>query len=80
MTKGVVMDESTAEFLRVMNERNAAIAARQAREEAQTPKPDELRLQRERERREKWDQLRARTHGGSRPVRTRRLYGYTDLS
>lgn len=74
------MDDSTKEFLRVMNERNDSIAAREAEKEANKPQPDLIRLQREQERREKWDQLRARTHGGSRPVRTRRLYGYTDLS
>jgi len=73
------MDDSTAEFLRVMNERNAAIAAREAEKEALLPKPDHIRLQREEERREKWGQLRAREKPSKRPVRSRRLW-YTDLS
>lgn len=50
------MDPSTAEFLRVMNERNNAIAERVAN----LPQPDLVRLQREQERREKWGPLRAR--------------------
>ena len=71
------MDKSTEEFLRVMNERNAAIAAR-AKE---VPTPDELRLQREKERREKWGQLRAREQPSKRPTRNQGSpFGYVDLS
>lgn len=65
----------TENFLRLLNESNARIAARQAEEAAATT-PDQVRLQRDAERREKWGQLRAREHPGSRPHEVRNAFGH----
>lgn len=70
------MDPSTAEFLRVMNERNNAIAAREAERVANLPQPDLVRLQREQERREKWGPLRARAQPSKRVHRVRHIFGH----
>lgn len=67
-------ETSTERFLRKLNEQNAAIAARQALLDAAIPTPDEIRLKREAERREKWGQLRAREHASRRPVRVRHVF------
>lgn len=56
------MARDTAAFLRAMNERNAVIAAR----EAKPPEVDQIRIDREQERREKWGPLRAREHPSRR--------------
>lgn len=74
------MDERTANFLRIVNEQNTSIAAREAQLEAEKVQPDLIRLQREKERREKWGALRAREQPSKRPHRVRRLFGFTDLS
>lgn len=71
------MDESTAKFFAFLERQNAAIAAREASREVEL---DQVRLQREVERREKWGQLRAREKPSHRPRRTRTLYGHSDLS
>jgi len=71
----------TAEFLRIMNERNAAIAAREAEKgRPEEPSEDPIRLQREKERREKYGELRAREHSGKRGRQVRTLWGYQDLT
>ena len=79
------MDESTANFLRVLNERNAAIAADEVKKKAEQEalkqaRTDPIRLQREQERREKWGALRARERLSNRPVRVRHVFDYIDLS
>jgi hypothetical protein len=62
---------SAADFLARLNEQNERIAARKAEEEEKASQrtPDEVRLQRDQERREKWGQLRAREHPSKRPRR-----------
>lgn len=67
------MDESTEKFLRRLNEQNAAIAAREAKK---SPGEDPVRLQREKDRREKWGELRAREHPGKRPKQVRNVFGH----
>ena len=75
------MDESTERFLRLVNEQNARIAAAKAREVAlEQDLTDHIRLQREKERREKWGQLRAREHPSRHPARARRVFPYIDVS
>jgi len=75
------MDESTERFLRLLNEQNTRIAAAAAEKEAEKKDlSDQLRLQRETERREKWGQLRAREHPGKRPHRANNVFPYIDLS
>lgn len=66
MSKG-----STSDFLRLLNEQNERIAARKAAEEEEQQKlgSDPVRLQRDKERRERLGQLRAREHSGKRPRR-----------
>lgn len=77
-------DDSTENFLRLLNEQNIAIAARQAQEaEAQAQKQvgaDPVRTQREAERREKWGELRARERPSKHPYRVRTIFGHIDLS
>jgi hypothetical protein len=68
------MGKDTESFLRMLEEQNARIAAREAEAEAQKPKPDELRLQRDAERREKWGQLRAREKPSKRPRRVDQMF------
>jgi hypothetical protein len=72
----VLMKDSTANFLRLMNERNAAIAALEAAKEAAIPDFDPIRLEREEERRAKYGQLRAREKPSHRQKRVRHLYGH----
>jgi hypothetical protein len=75
------MDKSTERFLRLVNEQNARIAAAKAREAAlDKDRTDTIRLQREKERREKWGQLRAREHPSKHPARARRVFPYIDTS
>lgn len=71
------MDESTERFLRLMNEQNLRIAAQQAAAESQIPS-DPIRLQRDKERRDKWGQLRAREKPSLRPTRARNVFPYVD--
>ena len=68
----------TESFLRLLNESNARIAAMEAAKADDIPQPDEVRLQREKERREKWGQLRAREHASKRPKQARSVFGYVD--
>jgi hypothetical protein len=70
---------STSDFLRLMNEANDRIAAREAEESAPKFGEDPVRLQRDRERREKLGQLRAREHPGKRPMRVRSVFGYVKM-
>jgi hypothetical protein len=74
------MDDSTANFLRLLNEQNTAIAAREAELEANKPQPDLVRLQREQERREKWGELRARERRSHRPHQVRRVFPFVNPS
>lgn len=74
------MGKNTANFLRLLEEQNAVIAAQEAERKAQLPKPDQIRLQREQERREKWGTLRARKHPGRRPVRSYNVFPHVDPS
>jgi hypothetical protein len=74
------MEESTAKFFAFIEKQNAAIAAEAVRKEALKPEPDHIRLERERERREKWGAQRAREQPTKRVRRTRSVFGYTDLS
>jgi hypothetical protein len=71
-------ETSTERFLRLLNEQNTAIAAREAELEAAKPKPDLIRLQREQERREKWGELRARERPSKRPHRSRNVFPYSN--
>lgn len=73
--------KNPVEFLRLMNETNDAIAAREAEELAQKHVGmDPIRVQREAERRERLGQLRARQHvSGRRNSPVRNVFGYTDL-
>jgi hypothetical protein len=78
----MAMDESTERFLALMEKQNATIAALAAEErerQAAIP-PDQFRLQREQERREKWGQLRAREHPSRHPTRVRNIFPRIDLS
>jgi hypothetical protein len=72
-----VEETSGERFLRWMNEENARIAAQM---ETAAPSLDEIREQRQEERREKLGQLRARTHSGSRPKHSKNVFGYIDVS
>jgi hypothetical protein len=66
---------NTAEFLRLMNEANNAIAARAA-QPVKNLRGDPVRIQRDAERREKaGGPLRAREHTRSRPVTARHAFG-----
>lgn len=75
------MKESTENFLRILNEQNARIAAREA---DKTPEPeldvDPIREQRQQERRDKWGQLRAREKSGKRPHKARSVFPRVDPS
>lgn len=70
-------ETSTERFLRLMNERNARIAADEV---TSLPSVDLIRERRQTERREKLGQLRARTHSGSRPKRPINIFPHVDLS
>lgn len=78
------MDKDTESFLHMLNKQNESIAAREAKKEAEKEArkvpPDLIRLERDQERREKWGQLRAREQSNRRPRRSRRLFGFVDLS
>jgi hypothetical protein len=67
----------TESFLRLLNESNARIAAMEAAK-AEATRPDEIRLQREQERREKWGQLRAREHPRSRHYQVNNVFGHNN--
>lgn len=71
--------EETARFLRLMNEENARIAAREAALLKEVP-VDPVREQKDKERREKWGQLRAREHSSKRPMEVRSVFGHVDLN
>lgn len=73
--------ESTANFLRLLNASNAAIADRVAKEaKLATVGVDPIRQKREDKRREQWGMLRAREHVSSRPREVRSVFGYTDVT
>lgn len=73
--------EGTENFLRLMNEANAAIAARIANETKKAGGGDPVRLAMEIERRDKADgPLRARPHRRSRHKGVLHVFGYTDMS
>jgi hypothetical protein len=67
----------TENFLRLLNESNARIAAMEAERQA-VKGLDEVRLQREQERREKWGQLRAREHQRSRHYQVNNVFGHNN--
>lgn len=72
----------TAKFLRLMNEANNRIAAREAEEKKleEARQPDQVRLQRDAERREKaGGPLRAREHPSKRPRQVRNVFGGVNL-
>lgn len=54
-----IIHDETAEFMRLMELQNARIAAREKQKEAEV---DHIRIQREKEYREKYGKLRARRH------------------
>lgn len=64
------------EYLQLLNEANARIAARTEEKEASV---DQVRLQRDQARREKWGQLRAREHPNKRPKEVRPVFGHVSL-
>lgn len=68
------MARDTNSFLRLLEEQNARIAARKAKEEEeeQARGEDQVRIQKDQERRERLGQLRAREHPSKRP---RRAFG-----
>lgn len=68
------------DFLRLLNEENAAIATEESVKESKKPKPDLVRHQREEERREKWGSLRAREQPSKRPRQARNVVPHVDLS
>lgn len=75
------MDNSTERFLDILERQNARIAAAAANQaQQQEADTDQLRLQREAERREKWGTLRAREQPSKRPHRARNVFDYIDLS
>lgn len=77
------MHESTKRFLQLMKEENEAIArlaAADAERKARKAQPDELRLQREAERREKLGELRARERPSNRPRKAYSVFPYIDLT
>lgn len=59
----------------MMNKQNELIAAREAKK-IKDISLDEVRIQREQERREKLGQLRAREHPGKHPHRARHLFPF----
>lgn len=71
------MAGGAADFLRIMNEQNDRMAARQVEKEADV---DQIQLQRDRERREKWGRLRARPHQGKRQKRASPSWDTIDIN
>lgn len=69
--------KDTAAFFRFINEMNASITEDKVESTAGL---DQIRLERDAERRERLGTLRAREHIGSRPVQVRNIYGYIDPS
>jgi hypothetical protein len=67
---------STDDFLRLINEQNERIVAREVEKEASI---DQVRLQRDQERRERWGQLRAREHPNKRPKQVHPVFGHVSL-
>lgn len=74
------MKESTENFLRILNEQNARIAALEADRAQQKADVDPIREQRQQERRDKLGQLRAREKQGKRPHRARSVFPRVDPS
>lgn len=72
---------SAAEFLKLLNEQNDRIAARKAEEaKKQRTEVDPVRIQRDKERRERLGQLRAREHSSKRPIRAYgSVFGHINL-
>lgn len=67
---------STDDFLRLLNEQNARLAAIEVEKENSV---DQIRLQRDQERRERWGTLRARERPSKRPFVVRSVFGHTPL-
>lgn len=76
MTKG-----STSNFLRLLNEANARIAAHEAEQAALRKKvePDPIRLQRDAERRERFGQLRARPKPKKKTHKVHNVFGHVHV-
>jgi len=76
------MDKDTEAFLRTLNKQNEGIAAREAKKEVRASEPnlDPIRIQREKDRREKWGQLRAREQPGNKSRRSSRSSDYVPLT
>lgn len=70
----------TAKFLRIMNEANERIAAREAEEAQPQTDLDSERLKRDAERRERLGTLRAREHSSKRPRQAYPVFGHVELS
>jgi hypothetical protein len=75
-----MMKESTENFLRILNEQNARIAARESGKAPPEPDVDPIREQRQQERRDKWGQLRAREKSGKRPHKARSVFPRVDYT
>lgn len=75
------MEGSTENFLRLMNEQNARIAAEAAKEAEKKVGVDPVRMQNDAKRREKYGALRAREKASRRPKRNHgNVFGYIDPS
>lgn len=74
------MTRDTDEFLRVLNAQNDRLAAMKTEEQAPVHGVDEMRLQRNQERREKWGKLRARPRPSRRPRRARSRWDTVDIN
>jgi hypothetical protein len=69
------------DFLRLMNEQNNQIAAREVEEEVEHEEnTDQIRLSRMEEHRKKWDRLRARPRKRNRPSGARPVWDTIDLN
>jgi len=75
------MKASTARFLELMNKANAKIAAHETQREAELEGigTDQVRVQRDAERRERLGQLRAIEHPRSRPKIANPVFGHINL-
>lgn len=74
----VMTKKDTASFFRFINEMNAMVEAGEKPES--TAGEDQIRLQRQDERRERLGQLRARPKLRKKTGRAHSVFGYSDLS
>jgi hypothetical protein len=74
--------ESTEKFFRIMNEANARIATQEAEEASKQPAGvgvDQVRLQKDAERREKMGQLRARPKTKKKTHHVHNVFGHVNV-